>query len=154
MKEDPFHQMIDVKIIFKKPFQAGKLNRLLKGLGAKLHYDVYSFERSDEIPIWQSESFVYVSLFYEGAEVDAQDTSDSMELSYPLATIGTEYIVKFAEVMEQVSKELEGQSLLNGVAINKEGFIAHCDELATELMQEWGEEPGSETLRILIESNY
>ncbi len=154
MKDDPFHQIVSVDIELKKAYSAGGINRILKEFGAKLHYDVYSFERIDKGPIWQSESYIYVALFYKGKEVDAQETSDRIELQYPLATIGSEYISKFAEIVTNLASFFNSNPKLDSTIVDKKGLVSHCDELVTELITEWGEEPGSETLKILIESNY
>lgn len=154
MSNDQFYQLVSVMIPFGVRHSPGKINRIFKSLGATLHYDVYGFNRLEKGPIWQSESYVYTTLFLEGIEVDAQEESDSVELQYPLATIGSEYIEKFAELVERVAAAFDSEALLDGKPTNKKSIISWCENLTSNLMDEWGEEPGSQTLRMLIESSY
>lgn len=154
MIDDPFHQTVSVFINFDKTYTSGQLNRKLKELGAKLHYDVYSFEREDKGPIWQSESLIYIVTYMDANEVDAQESSNKLELQFPLATLGAEYISKFARTVETVSEAFGVQAILDGSATTAEKIIEHCDNLVSDLMETWGEEPGSETLRMIIESHY
>ncbi|MCG7928912.1 MAG: hypothetical protein N0E44_02535 [Candidatus Thiodiazotropha lotti] len=154
MTNDPFHQIVSVFVVLGKQYSSGEINRIMKESGATLHYDVYGFERAEKGPVWQSESYIYVALFCDGNEVDAQESVDKIELQYPMATIGSEYISKFADTVVNLSSQFDVDLILDGKPIDKSELIAHCENLATELMREWGEEPGSETLRILIEQNY
>jgi len=153
MKNDPFHQTLALKISFNRTYQSGELNRILKKLGATLYYDVYAFDRNDKAPNWQSESYADITTFFEEQEVDAQENSDSLEISYPLATIGTEYIPVFAELVEKIATVFHSSPELNGNRITIPMLIEHCDTLSTDLLQTWGEEPGSKNLRILIETS-
>ena len=152
MSDDPFHQQVCVTIEFDKTHTAGELNRKLKGLGATLHYDVYSFDRAEKGPIWQSQSLAYVDTFKDEQVVDAQESVDTLKLEYPLATLTSDYIEKFAELMTKVAQAFNTTPLLNGEPITANGFIEHCDELVTDLMETWGEEPGSEVLVIMMMS--
>lgn len=154
MTNDPFHQIVSVFVELGKQYSSGEINRIMKEAGATLHYDVYGFERVEKGPVWQSESYIYVALFCDGNEVDAQESVDKIEFQYPMATIGAEYISKFTDIVVNLASEFNANILLNGIVIDKSALIAHCESLVTELMSEWGEEPGSETLRILIEQNY
>lgn len=154
MTNDPFHQIISIFLELEEKYPSGHINRVMKETGATLHYDVYGYDRTDKGPVWQSESYIYVALFCNGHGVDAQSSVDKIELQYPLATIGSEYISKFADTAIELASELNCRLLLNGEEIDRNALITYCENMATELMSEWGEEPGSETLRILIEQNY
>ena len=104
--------------------------------------------------LWQSESLIYVVTFDDDKEVDAQDSSNKLELQYPLATLGTEQISKFANVVSNVADAFSVKPLLNGSEVTEIEIVEHCDGLVTDLMETLGEEPGSETLRMIIESHY
>jgi hypothetical protein len=45
MSDDQFHQIVSVLVHFGKLHSPGEVNRIFKTLGAKLHYDVYGFDR-------------------------------------------------------------------------------------------------------------
>ncbi|QEM82666.1 hypothetical protein [Halomonas binhaiensis] len=154
MNSDEFHQSVSVFIDLPKEFSPGEINRLLKSNGATLDYDVYSFYRQEEGPIWQSESIVQIRLFHSEKEVDAQGIVDRIELEYPLATIDSSYINEFARLTSLLTKTFDGVATLNGNSVTKDGLISYCDTLVSDLMETWGEEPGSKNLRIMIESIY
>ena len=141
-----FHEMIDIHFELGDKFSAGKINRLLKELGATLHYDVYSFERQEPHPVWQSSHFAAIDLLIDDEEVDAQDGCDAIRLSYPLATIGSEYVSRFVNLVYALATKLECAPMFEGVRITQEELIEYCEGCITELMEKWGEEPGSETL--------
>lgn len=153
MTNDPFYQIISVSFKLGKQYSAGEINRILKEAGATLHYDVYGYKRSNKGPIWQSESYIYVTLFCKGKEVDAQESIDKIELQYPMATISSEYISKFVDAVMELASIFDVAALLNGKPSDKKSLISYCENIVTVLMNEWGEEPGSKSLRILIEQN-
>jgi len=152
MTNDPFHQMISVELKLEKQYSSGEVNRIMKEAGATLYYDVYGFERPEKGPVWQSESYIYVTLFFNSKEVDAQECANKIKLQYPMATIGSEYISKFANTVALLSSHFDVPITLDGKHTDKNGLIYYCENVVTELMNEWGEEPGSEALRMLIET--
>lgn len=152
--QDEFYQMIDVELKIPEVLSSGKLNRILKEHGAKLSYDVYSFDRNEEGFDWQSESYLHCRLYMDEREVDAQESVNKLVLSYPLATIGSEYISLFAKKIEALSNEFGATVYLDSRAVSTSDLISYCEDCVTSLMENFGEEPGSKTLAILIESNY
>ena len=151
---DIFHQTVEVELVLPSIVQPGRSNRLFKELGAYLNYDVYSFKRKAAGPEWQSESFIHVHLFLNGEKVDAQDSIDRVVLRYPLATIGSEYISEFANQACTIAKVFCSAIKLFGVEVTDAELIAYCESCVSDLMENFGEEPGSRNLAILIESNY
>lgn len=148
---DPFHQVVSVHLDLPRRLTPGELNRVMKEAGATLHYDVYSFDRDDTVPMWQSESYVDVVLEADGAEVDAQDAVDHAVLEYPLATIGAEYMSRFADTAFDLASRLGADVRLDAQPVDRAALLAHFESLSSELLSEWGEEPGSKSLRMLIE---
>lgn len=154
MKNDPFHQIVSVFLELGERYSSGAINRIMKETGATLHYDVYSFERAEKGPVWQSESYVYIALFCDENEVDAQDSADKIELQYPMATISSEFILKFVDVAVDLSSQFNASLTFDGKPIGRSELVSYCEGLATSLMSEWGEEPGSKSIRVLIEQHY
>ena len=152
--QDEFHQMVDVELVLLDIVSAGKLNRIFKENGATLSYDVYSFEKQDQSFDWQSDSYIYCRLFLNNDEVDAQDSVDKLILSYPLATIGSEYIPIFVDKVRKLADALGGSLYLDSKPISDTNLTEYFDSCVTSLMENFGEEPGSKSLAILIESNY
>lgn len=152
--EGSLFEEIPVELVLNEQIPPGRLNRILKELGATLHYDVYGFARSGKHPIWQSEDFASVDLFIAGERADAQDGADKIVLSYPMATIPSSYINQFLDLAFALAERLETPVLLSGKPIDRDALLAEFDEAVGRLMSEWGEEPGSESLAIMIETQY
>jgi len=153
---DSFHEEVAVELRLDTTLSAGALNRALRGLGFKLDYDVYSMSRPDEgaHPVWQSECLVEVELLRGGEPVDAQDGCDTLRLVYPLATIDSSMTDPFLGAVDAVKAAFGGSLLLAGELVTTSDVSAYMTACITKLMEEWGEEPGSESLRLMIEANY
>ncbi len=154
MNDDAFHQQVKIHLPCQKAIESGQMNRIMKELGAKLYYDTYAFPRFENGPNWQSETYAGVHLFYDGSEVSAQDSIDTILLVYPLATIGSEYMVPFVKLTKKLASAFDCKLVLNDSLVSSKDILLHCEKLASDLMQNWGEEPGSKYLRILIEEQY
>lgn len=149
-----FYEAVYVKIELPEKMHSGKLSRILKSLGATLDYDIYSFYRKDEYPEWQSDIYMMLKLSHNNREVDAQDNADSISLDYPMASIGTEYISRFANKAFEISAALDGKVTLEQKVISKTELVDYLDGIAGRLLAEWGEEPGSKNLAIMVENSY
>lgn len=147
------HEEKSVTILLDDLCTAGQGNILLRGLGFTLYYDVYSFDARQSEP-WQSETIASVFLFHDDVESDAQDDFNRLSLSYLLASRPSSDIDVFLALVERVATAFQGRLVYNGrpatvVDIRKD-FVFCVDFL----LKEWGEEPGSESLRIMIEENH
>lgn len=151
---ESFYPELAVELDLISKISPGYINRILREMGAILDYDVYSFPRKDNHPIWQSESYAYVDLYINGNRVDAQDEVDRLKLIYPMATIPTQFITRFVEVTIELSDRLNVTPKFEDQKVDMSGLTKIFDKIVSELMTTWGEEPGSESLAILIESNF
>jgi len=152
-QDDSFHQEVQFRIVLSEPVAAGALNVAMKSVGMRLYYDVYAKPREKRGSVWQSETYANVDTFLNGVRSDAQEGSDLLVVSYPLATIDAAFIPKFADLLASLSDVLGGHMEHEGRIINPEGIDQILSEHATALMEEWGEEPGSKALRVLIETH-
>lgn len=143
------------KIIVELPsaIEAGKGNRLLRELGATLHYDVYGFDaKSSEV--WQSDSILHLHLFKEGIEVDAQDDFDEIHICYPLATRPSSDQSPALELISKIIGTFDGSASYKGQSFSGQAVLDDWDKCNSFLLKEWGEEPGSHSLRRMIEENH
>lgn len=152
--KDEYYQMVNIELVLPEVFTPGRMNRIFKESGATLHYDVYSFERKEKGPDWQSDSYIHIHLFLNEKEVDAQESANRVILSYPLATISSEYISFFQEKVTALGSVFGAKAHMKSELISAPDLILYCENCVTDLMENFGEEPGSKTLAILIESNY
>lgn len=150
-----FYEEVSLELRLGRIVRPGEVNRCLRSLGFRLHYDVYSKPRPDHDahPPWQSDTLVEVELLRDSTEVDAQEGCDTVCMVYPLATLPSSMIAPFLDAVQDVSRCLGGRVCLQGVAVEREGQLRHLTECVSHLMEEWGEEPGSESLVLMIEND-
>ena len=147
------HESKIITIILPEIISSGKANRLLRELGATLHYDVYSFE-AKKYENWQSESILHLGLKAGGIEVDAQNDFDEIEVTYLLATRPSSdqslALVKIQKLIDVFS----GKGIYQKEQFDISKVQDDWDSCNRYLLQEWGEEPGNKELRRMIEENY
>ena len=154
MTKDLFHQEKKISLKFERTVESGELNRVLRSLGFKLFYDVYGMERKDKSEDWQSETYMDIETLYSGELVDAQDNCNELFLVYPLATIDSSFIELFANLTGEIKNKLGGKLTFEGKEVSPNDIVDIFTGYVTELMNEWGEEPGSMSLSIMIEREY
>lgn len=149
------HEQKEIKIELRESLSAGKVNRLFRELGATLHYDVYSFDTpKSEAQIWQSESYLYIRLLKNNHEVDAQEDIDKIIVLYPFATRPSSDQALVLEIVQKVALAFDGKASYKNESFDPIKVQTDWDYCNDFLLKEWGEEPGSESLRIMIEENY
>ena len=138
-----FHQEVAVELRLGRVVESGEIYRHLRSIGFQLFYDVYAMPRPDSAPHpnWQSEELVYVDLRRGGVAVDAQESCDSMCLSYPLATIEQSLIEAFLDTVEKVQQRLGGELYLDGQQVSVPEVKERLDACVADLWKEWGLEP-------------
>lgn len=131
----------------------GEGNRLLRELGAVLHCDVYDFP-AESTESWQSESLLAVTLLRSDGEVDAQEAFDAIELTYFFATRPSSDQQSALDLMENIAARFGGRIINQNRNYDRQAVLERWDQQSSELLREWGEEPGSFELRRMIEENY
>ena len=152
MQGNPMELTVTVDLPLGQGMPAGPLNRLLRGQGFVLHYDVYAFPRPGDAPPWHSGNLANVYLLRGGSESDAQDGADTIRLVYPLPWLFSDHVDAFADLVDGLSTALDCTPLFDGAPYTRAGFVAACDDHVTWLLTEWGEEPGSAGLHEIGEN--
>ena len=147
------HESKKIDISLSETIGAGKGNRLFRELGATLHYDVYSFEASEN-EIWQSESILDIKLRRDGIEVDAQDDFNQIIVIYLLASRPSSDQTRALNLVSRIISTFNGNASYLGHPFSIDSVQGDWDEANGFLLKEWGEEPGSESLRRMIEENH
>lgn len=147
---DDFHEEKLVTVRLTSSCSAGAGNLLFRKLGFNLHYDVYAFAASHAEP-WQSDQIADVSLYSDDVEVDAQDDFDQIVMSFLLASRPSSDIDLFLTLVERVSFEFGGTIEYAGRVMTISDIRSEFKSCVDSLLKEWGEEPGSESLALMIE---
>ena len=147
------HELKEIEITLPETIDTGKANRLFRELGATLFYDVYAFE-AEETEIWQSESLLCITLSKDGIKVDAQDDFNHITAEYLLATRPSNDQLKALNLITKIISKFNGTATYQGAPFNKDTVQKDWDNCNNYLLKEWGEQPGSESLRVMIEENY
>lgn len=153
---DDFCEEVSVNLRFNRTVSPGEVNRQLKATGFRLYYDVYSMPRPDPAPHpeWQSDHSIAVDLLMDEDEVDAQESCNALRLAYPLATIDSALIDHFLSKVHEVQARLGGELRRNDQVTNLSELSRCLTDAVSRLLVEWGEEPGSKDLRLMIENSY
>jgi len=154
MNYDFLHEAEEVYLVSESPRQCSIIHSIPEQLGYTLHENVYSLERPEPIPPWQSESFVLVDILSGASEVyQPWETWDTIKLVCLLATLPGDAITRFVASVSHVSCLLEIPMTHAGkvvTALKLEQALVDC---ADELRRNVGE-PGTESVAIYIESTY
>ncbi len=156
MSYEYLHEVEKVELCSQVARPTAELPLIFRKLGFTLHDDVVSFDRHGKIPPWQHSSIVEVEVSHNGEEVFGFDEGewDSIRLKYLFATLPYELADKFVKVAFSVSKELVLPLRHAGMIVDEMTLQRHFAEIGKELLDQTGEEAGSEGLAILIHSTY
>ncbi len=149
-----FFESVEFEIQFPRDFSAGEINLALRELGYTLCFDVYRYERNDSVPDWQSEEIFTVDLVKDNKTVTAQESADSLLIAYPLATLDVKFIPACIELLFATSNAFEGTIVHEDFEYDELQLKQVLLSYVSALMENWGEEPGSEVLEQMIEDNY
>ncbi|CAA0121065.1 Uncharacterised protein [BD1-7 clade bacterium] len=147
------HEEKEIIVTLPEVIEAGKGNRLFLELGATLHYDVYDFS-ADSAENWQSESLLHVTLMFNGSEVDAQEDFNVITLAYPFALRPSSNQQDVLNLINKIIAKFNAVATYQGQDFSVATAQSDWDLCNDFLLKEWGEEPGSKSLRIMIEENY
>ncbi len=148
---DIFHQVVSVQLKTNK-INSDEISKKLIALGADYINDTYIFYRKERGPLWQSNAILYLTVSNDNENNDVKTYSKILELKYPLATLGPEYIYIFVTLVNLISYTFGTKPTLNGLEVLDSDIIDHCDALLMDIKETWGEEAGSESLKIMIET--
>lgn len=147
------HEEKEIDVSLSEPIEAGKANHFFRELGAQLHYDVYDFPAAS-YENWQSESLLHVTLLFNGKKVDAQENFNGILLAYPFAVRPSSDQQKALNLINQVIAKFDGWATYQGQEFSTDSVLVDWDSCNDFLLKEWGEEPGSKSLAIMIEENH
>lgn len=156
MGHDYLHEAEEVLLRSDVDRPCEEVWRLLPQLGYTLHEDVFTLlrEKNTAVPRWQSDSVVTVQVLHQGDEIyDRQERWDAVKLTYLLATLPRMCISPFVNSVAEVAAHLGLPLHFDGKDVTPEelhhALTSHAEELAGSIG-----EPGSEDVRIFIESTY
>lgn len=147
------HEEKVITASLSKTIEAGEGNRLFRELGAKLHYDVYDFPAFSH-ENWQSESLLHVTLLLDGEKVYAQEDFNGFLLHYPLAARPSSDQQTALKLIVVVVNKFGASAIYNGHVFSESAVQSDWDSCNGFLLKEWGEEPGSKSLSIMIQEIY
>ncbi|MEZ5442503.1 MAG: hypothetical protein R3F15_13585 [Lysobacterales bacterium] len=148
-----FHEQVTFEVIPSKALSGGELNIVMQSLGMVLYYDVYALPCPERGEPWQSETIANIDTIIGGEVADARDGCEKMLVSYPLATLSSSYVGRFIDTLFALAGAVSGRVERSEAKIDREAARLIIGDCISELLEEWGEEPGSKELRILIESS-
>lgn len=156
MNYEHFHEVEHVEICTSALRPIPELAPIFRKLGFTFHDDVVSLDRKENIPPWQHSSIVEVEIICSGEEIFGFEEGEweSIRIQYLFASLPFELTDKFVETAFLISKELSLPLQKAGATIDEIWLRQRFDWIRQDLLEQTGEEAGSESLAILIHSTY
>lgn len=149
------HEIESVRFQSKEERPLSELTSCLLRLGFTRHDDVFSFDRADKIMPWQHGSICEVHAYSGEIEVYGDEGYwDAFELRYLFAFLPIGLVAYFENIVFQVCECLQIAPTVNGQLVGRRELRRILEVFAADLMDECGEEPGTEALAILIAESY
>ena len=156
MNYEYLHEVEHVEIRSPIPRPISELAPIFRSLGFTFHEDIVSLDRQERMPPWQHSSVVEVEVLCGGEEIFGFDEGqwDTIRIKYLFASLPFELTDKFVEIAFLMSKEIAIPLERAGETIDEKSLRERFAWIRKELLDQTGEEAGSEGLAILIHSTY
>jgi hypothetical protein len=162
MTSNKYHESTTIILKAGQEWTRKELHAFLIGLGFESEDDFYYYQRTGTFPIWQATNLLSIDVHLKGAEVyETKDdvaegnsgTWDALVAEYLMASLPKELIASAVEMLFGISEEFSLQVLFGEKPVTRIELLRTLDAIAGELSANF-DEPGSETLAILIELEY
>jgi hypothetical protein len=136
----------------KKPIDGKEVIRHFESLGAILEDDFFYYERLDKVPPWQAISIYTATFFFNKSQVYPDESQvDSIFRSYLFSSTPIEFFERFNEAVLSTHNELKAPIYHNGEQVEPSKIDFLKNVWLNDLEDELAEEPGAESLAILIQ---
>lgn len=161
MKID-YHEEETVFLRSPQPQQRTALDRWLRQRGFQAVDDFYNLKRKGRCEPWQTSTIVTLSIRRDGDDVYETEedlaegeatTWDELKADYLLATLPRDCIVPLVCEIEALATAFNLSIKYLGEPVDSGELLNRLNAIADQLSRDW-DEPGSESLAILIEQQY
>jgi hypothetical protein len=158
---DDYHEKETIRLFGGGPKSRRDLHAFLIARGFTSEDEFYFIDRPDRPKPWQSISVMTVNVFnqglaaYESAEDIAEPATewDELKVDYLLATLPASFVEKCAVECETLAARFDLQIELGDAPV-KPGELQSALQKIVDHLTDQFDEPGSESLGILIELSY
>jgi hypothetical protein len=156
MNYEYLHEVEQLEICSPVHRPITELAPIFRKLGFTFHDDIVSLDRQERVPPWQHSSIVEIEVLCGGEEVFGFDEGewDTILIKYLFASLPFELTDKFVEIAFLLSKEFSLPLMQAGATIDEMWLRQRLTWIRQELLDQTGEEAGSEGLAIQIHSTY
>jgi hypothetical protein len=148
------HEAEDVWLVSGTLRWCAEVWAALSELGFEMDEDVFTMDRPEKVPVWQSRSIVAVHVLRGDREVyDEHSQWDRVRLRYLLATLPGEALEVFVEKAVSAADRLRLPMQYRGRLVTKEQLRADLSVCQQELRETVGE-PGSKEVAAAIEMTH
>ena len=154
MSFELLHESESVYLVGNEQRKYTDLHNVLRCLGFSLHGDVFSLDRTDQIPPWQHDAIAEVHVLRYGVEIYDEDGWDCLILDYLFASLPETCVPVFIDVVFKVANALKLQPRVGLNLIDRVWLEQRFAACSSDLMAEYAEVAGSEELAILIAESY
>jgi hypothetical protein len=159
--KNAYHEKEIIRLSASAPRSRRDLHAFLKERGFKSEDGFYFIDRRDGPKPWQAISVMTVNVFnQDSAACETEEEAagnpgewDELKVDYLLATLPASFIGTCASECESLAAQFDLQIELGNASIKPGELQSALLQIADDLTAEF-DEPGSETLGILIELSY
>lgn len=161
MKTD-YHEKETVVLKAPHSLERTRLDKWLRKRGFRAEDDFYHLQRKGRVQPWQTSTVISLDVRCSGQGVyeteedlaEGRGTSwDELRADYLLATLPRDCIASLVREIDALVTEFGLRLEYRGDVVEPVELAKHLNAIADQLSKEW-DEPGSETLAILIEQQY
>jgi hypothetical protein len=116
--------------------------------------DFFFLPRQDGCYPWQSNDIVTVDFFDGDRQVDCDGVCDRAHFNYLFASLPAAHIATFVSTLGWFRGVLGGELEHRSEMLDPDGVRSKFDGYIRDLLDEVNEQPGSESLAILIQDSY
>lgn len=156
-----YHEKEVITLVAGEPQSRQELHVFLTGRGFTSEDDFYYLARRDVPKPWQSISVMTVHVANRGLDsCEIEDAGEvktglweELSVDYLMATLPAPFIQKCAAECKSLAARFDLRIKLANIPVKPGGLLPALQQIADNLTAEL-DEPGSESLRILIEMSY
>jgi hypothetical protein len=149
---EKLHESESFEIRLEKPIAGKAVIAYFKGIGASLEDDFILEDRKDTVPPWQTSSIYTVECSLSGVAVYPDESQvDCLTFDYLFSSLPARFYPRFAEVLQRSAEQFDGSIYYDARVISPRDMNPLFDSWVSDLRDEISEEPGTESLSILIE---
>jgi len=149
---EKLHEKESFHLRFDGPIDGQSVIAYFESIGAQLEDDFFFEERKEKVSPWQTSSFYTAHcLLSDSAAYPDESQVDCLVFDYLFSSTPARCFLRFTEILQQTAGHFHNSIQHGGRVISKSDLEPMFESWVRDLEDEISEEPGTESLAILIQ---